>query len=111
MSYFPVADSENFVVHYDPVTREYRVTVFKDGHFWDEFWFEEYKEEEASLVEALENHDYKVFKNTANLEDYTYEQVKAAIDDFNRMVSESAKNDKELYEEAMVKTLTNWDRD
>ena len=89
MSLFPIADSENFVVHYDPIVRQYRVTVFKDGHFWDEFWFDEYKEEEASLTEVLENCDYKVFKNTANLEEYTYEQVIAAIDDFHKMVSEN----------------------
>lgn len=89
MSYFPIADSENFVVHYDPVAKKYRVTVFNDGHFWDEFWFDEYKEEEVSLTEALEKRDYKVFKNTANIEDYTYEQVIAAVDDFNKMVSEN----------------------
>ena len=89
MSLFPIADTENFVVHYDPIVRQYRVTVFNDGHFWDEFWFDEYKEEEVSLTEALEARDCKVFKNTANLEDYTYEQVIAAIDDFNKMVSEN----------------------
>lgn len=47
MSLFPVADSENFVVHYDPVVKQYRVTAFKDGHFWEEFWFDEYKEDDS----------------------------------------------------------------
>lgn len=113
MSLFPIADSENFVVHYDPVVRQYRVTAFKDGHFWDEFWFDEYKEDEVALVEALEARDYKVFKNTdnVNIEDYTFEQIKAVIDDFNRMVAESAKSDKEMYEEQAIKMLTNWDKD
>jgi hypothetical protein len=24
----------------------YRVTVFNDGHFWDEYWFDAYEEKE-----------------------------------------------------------------
>ena len=53
MSLFPISESDDFVVHYDPVSKQYRVIVFKDGHFLDEFWFDEYKEEDYSMQKAL----------------------------------------------------------
>jgi hypothetical protein len=49
MSYFPVSESDNFVVHYDPMSGMYRVIVFNDGHFWDEYWFDAYEDKELSV--------------------------------------------------------------
>lgn len=46
MSLFPICESDDFVVHYDPMRGIYRVTVFNDGHFWDEYWFDAYEEKE-----------------------------------------------------------------
>lgn len=40
-----IHDSDDFVVDYDKSRGMYRVTIFKDGHFWDEVWFDEYKEQ------------------------------------------------------------------
>lgn len=51
MSLLPVSESDNFVVHYDPMRGMYRVTVFNDGHFLDEYWFDAYEEIELSPVE------------------------------------------------------------
>lgn len=56
MSYFPVSESDNFVVHYDPMRGMYRVTVFNDGHFWDEYWFDAYEEKEIdNRIEKIIN--------------------------------------------------------
>jgi hypothetical protein len=46
VSLFPISESDDFVVHYDPMRGMYRVTVFNDGHFWDEYWFDAYEEKE-----------------------------------------------------------------
>lgn len=46
MSLFPISESDDFVVHYDPMRGMYRVTVFNDGHFWDEYWFDAYEDKE-----------------------------------------------------------------
>ena len=48
MSLFPISESDDFVVHYDPMMGMYRVTVFNDGHFWDEYWFDAYEEKEVT---------------------------------------------------------------
>ncbi len=111
MSLIRISESDDWIVDYDRERGMYRVSYFEDGHFKDEHWFDCYEEKEIPLVQALENRDYKVFKNTANIEDYTFEQVKAAIDDFNKMVAESAKSDKEMYEEHAFEMLTNWHRE
>lgn len=60
MSLFPISESEDFVVHYDPMKGMYRVTVFNDGHFWDEYWFDEYKEQILLDVKGLSNAVNKV---------------------------------------------------
>ena len=48
MSLFPISESDDFVVHYDPMRGMYRVTVFNDGHFLDEYWFDAYEEKEVT---------------------------------------------------------------
>jgi len=36
--------SEDFVVDYDKSRGMYRVSIFEDSHFCDEFWFKAYEE-------------------------------------------------------------------
>ena len=45
MSLIEIANSDDFVVDYDPDRGMYRVSIFKDRHFWDEFWFDAYEGE------------------------------------------------------------------
>lgn len=42
-----VYEDECVVVDYNKVGKMYRVSIFEDGHFKDEFWFDEYKEESS----------------------------------------------------------------
>ena len=60
MSYIPISESENFIVHYDPMSGMYRVTVFNDGHFFDEYWFDAYEDKElsASFPQTIGNMTY-----------------------------------------------------
>lgn len=111
MSLIRISESDNWIVDYETDSKTYRVSYFEDSHFVDQCKFGEYRVEDYSLQKALSTRDCKVFKNTANIEDYTFEQIKAAIDDFNKMVAESAKSDKEMYEEHAFEMLTNWHRD
>lgn len=106
MSLIRISESDDWIVGYDRERGMYRVSYFEDGHFKDEYWFDCFKEKEV-----LNNRDCKVFKNTADIENYTFEQIKTAIDDFNRMTADLAKSDKEMYEEEAIKMLTNWDKD
>ena len=89
MSLIRISESDDWIVDYDRERGMYRVSYFEDGHFKDEYWFDCFEEKEVPLTQALEKRDYKVLKNTANLEDYTYEQVIAAIDGFHKMVSDN----------------------
>ena len=41
-----ISDSDNFVVDYDKSRGMYRVSVFEDGHFRDEYWFDCYEDKE-----------------------------------------------------------------
>lgn len=40
-----VYEDEYVAVDYNKSGKMYRVTIFEDGHFVDEFWFDEYKED------------------------------------------------------------------
>ena len=40
-----VYEDEYVIVDYNKSGKMYRVSIFEDGHFNDEFWFNEYKEE------------------------------------------------------------------
>lgn len=65
MSLFPISESDDFVVHYDPMRGMYRVTVFNDGHFWDEYWFDAYEEKE--YFTRCENCVLKHYSSSNNL--------------------------------------------
>ena len=40
------SNSKDCVVDYDKDRGMYRVSIFDDDHFWDEFWFDAYEEKE-----------------------------------------------------------------
>lgn len=44
-------ESDDFVVDYDRSRGMYRVTIFKDSHFWDEVWFDAYEEKEHFIID------------------------------------------------------------
>ena len=50
MGLIRVLESDDFVVDYDKSRGMYRVSVFDDGHFWDEFWFDAYEGKEVKDV-------------------------------------------------------------
>ena len=41
-----ISEQEDCIVYYDKERGMYRVSVFEDNHFWDEFWFDAYEEKE-----------------------------------------------------------------
>ena len=48
-----IHDSDDFVVDYDKNRGMYRVSYFEDGHFKDEHWFDEYKEQILLDIKGL----------------------------------------------------------
>ena len=46
MDLIKISVSDDFEVDYDKERGMYRVSVFEDGHFWDEYWFDAYEEKE-----------------------------------------------------------------
>ena len=54
-----ISESNDFIVDYDKDRRMYRVSVFEDNHYQDEYWFDAYGEKEAAnkiekIIEKLE---------------------------------------------------------
>lgn len=59
MSLIRISENDDFVVDYDRERGMYRVSVFDNGHFWDEFWFDAYEEKEVDdrvekIIQKLE---------------------------------------------------------
>lgn len=46
MGLIRISERDGWVVDYDKERGMYRVSVFKDYHFLDEFWFDAYKDKE-----------------------------------------------------------------
>ena len=44
MNLIRIFESEDSIVDYDKEYRMYRVSIFEDGHFKDEVWFDAYQE-------------------------------------------------------------------
>ena len=42
MSFIRIAESDDFIVDYDTSRGMYRVSVFENYHFQDEYWFDAY---------------------------------------------------------------------
>ena len=61
--------SDDFVVDYDKSRGMYRVSIFKDNHFQDEYWFDAYEDKEVDgriekIIEFLES--LKYYLNISN---------------------------------------------
>ena len=52
MSLIRICVSDDFTVDYDKDREMYRVSIFKDNHFIDEYWFDCYEEKELSKKEV-----------------------------------------------------------
>jgi hypothetical protein len=52
-----VAESDDFIVDYDKSRGMYRVSVFQDYHFQDEYWFDAYEEKELQYTELVESYE------------------------------------------------------
>ena len=50
MDLIRISESDNFVVDYDKSKGTYRVSVFEDGHFKDEYWFDAYSDKECKRL-------------------------------------------------------------
>lgn len=46
MDVITISMSDDWIVDYDKSRGMYRVSVFSDGHLWDEYWFDAYEERE-----------------------------------------------------------------
>jgi hypothetical protein len=46
MSLIRISESDDFIVDYDKDRGMYRVSVFEENHFKDEYWFDAYEEKE-----------------------------------------------------------------
>lgn len=53
MSLIRICESEDFVVDYDKDRGMYRVSVFTDYHFMDEYWFDAYEEKELATKDVV----------------------------------------------------------
>ena len=45
-----ISESNDFIVDYDKDRRMYRVSVFEDNHYQDEYWFDAYEDKEVGLI-------------------------------------------------------------
>ena len=69
-----ICDSDNFVVDYDKSRGMYLVSVFEDGHFKDEYWFDAYEERELRSNEEILHLYFKGFVHgAAELMKYMYD--------------------------------------
>ena len=50
MDLIKICVSDDFEVDYDRSDGTYRVGVFKDGHLWDEYWFDAYEDKEIERM-------------------------------------------------------------
>ena len=69
ISLIRICESEDFVVDYDRGSGMYRVSVFNDNHFQDEYWFDCYEEREFSSNEGM---IYITKKEYTELLEYKY---------------------------------------
>jgi hypothetical protein len=60
MNLIRISTSDDFVVDYDKDRGMYRVSVFEDCHYKDEYWFDAYEEKE---VRANDDFGFNVYTN------------------------------------------------
>ena len=61
MSLIRISESDDFFVDYDKERGMYRVSVFNDNHFADEYWFDCYEEKELKTPEEIIELYWKIF--------------------------------------------------
>lgn len=49
-----IYEDDNIIVDYDKTNKKYRVSIFKDYHFQDEFWFDAYEEKDNVQYRSLQ---------------------------------------------------------
>jgi hypothetical protein len=90
MSLIKVFENDNFIVDYDKDKRRYRVSVFEDHHFQDEFWFDAY-EENPYIIEIkrkLSPSEIESIFGSTNIgaldcSDMSDEEIDRIVDEFN----------------------------
>lgn len=50
MNLIRISESDDSIVDYDKERGMYRVSIFEDGHFKDEIWFDAYEEKEVNSL-------------------------------------------------------------
>lgn len=65
--------SDGWIVDYDRERGMYRVSYFRDGHFWDEVWFDAYEDKELS-VEFPQTIGNLIYYSKADLFDWVITQ-------------------------------------
>ena len=50
-----IYEDRDFIVDYNKSGKMYRVSVFEDDHFKDEFWFDAYEDKELKRHEDTKN--------------------------------------------------------
>lgn len=66
-----VYEDKDFIVDYNKSGKMYRVSVFDDDHFKDEFWFDAYGEKEC-LIRCKDCRHYVSYGYINNPEDLLY---------------------------------------
>ena len=58
MNLIRISESKDFVVDYDKDRGMYRVSVFEDCHYKDEYWFDAYEDKEVNIQNKAVDHGY-----------------------------------------------------
>ena len=91
MALIRVAESDDWIVDYDRERGMYRVSIFEDGHFKDECWFDAYEEKELDPIEERPyDHIWDMYYD--EFEDY---EVKDILNSMNGIIGNL--NGKPLY--------------
>lgn len=57
MDLIRISTNDNFVVDYDKDRGMYRVSIFEDNHYQDEYWFDAYEEKELQYTELVKSYE------------------------------------------------------
>lgn len=72
MALIRICISDDFEVHYDPERGMYRLTIFKDGHYQDEYWFDAYGDKECGAPGEAERFRCPHCKGWMTIDDAVY---------------------------------------
>ena len=57
-----ILDTDDCIIDYDKDQKMYRVSIFEDNHFKDEYWFDAYVDDEISYLENYVEKNYSPVK-------------------------------------------------